>query len=113
MAVRYAFHNLPEGEREVRVFELVKAFFPTADRKGPWPVADPEAFADKLWAFLEHMRGVGSSGEVLAVQFIAQTWRNAKLCELVGHFDLVDAFERWDYRHRAVVLAWAQEPWGA
>lgn len=51
-----------------------------------------------------------TAGSLMAGRFILQVW-DPMFKWTAGRFNVVEAMQRWDYRHREAFLAWAQDPW--
>lgn len=64
------------------------------------------------WDIDEFMLSLGtaSSGERMAMLFVANVWNPGYARENEWLFDVFDALARWDSRGRAAFSAWVQNP---
>jgi DNA primase len=86
-----------EGMTELaRTFPALRNLF---DTSLTW---DPESLDDHAFTL--------SKGERCALQFILHVW-NQHTRWNCGRFNVFEAMDLWDHKHRAAFLSWASNPW--
>lgn len=93
-SLRNADHFRLVDHRELGSVERGKRAAFDANRLNRWVRTDP---------------GV-TAGSLMAGRFVLQVW-NPHTKWTAGRFNVVEALQRWDERHRAAFLAWAADPW--
>jgi hypothetical protein len=51
-----------------------------------------------------------SPGELVTARFLLAVWDPEQPWQC-GRFDLMEALQVWDEKHRAAFVAWAEDPW--
>src|SRR4051794_22400017 len=97
-----------DDEREERVAARVSQLARSFPALRGAPGVDPwDAVALNLWT----CKGV-SHGEKLSAQLILTVWNQYEAWEC-GKFEVMEALQVWDDRHRSAFIEWAKEPWWA
>lgn len=97
---------MPTEEQKEKLMTALAASFPAMRYKivpgsglDPWHLPTL-AEASRPW----------TGAEKLIVSFLVHVWNADEAHEWVGHFNVVEAYQRWDEGNWAAFTRWAQHP---